>query len=77
MPAYSSPIRNGPIDYEAVEQLAAAGMWPVDLTGGFSSWHASNANFLLCDGSVRLVKASINRRVYQLLGNRDDGELDQ
>jgi len=71
-----TPVANsrGPIEYEAVERLAGDGLWPIALTGGFSSWHPSTSNFLFCDGSVRLLKASINGRVYQLLGNRDDGE---
>jgi prepilin-type processing-associated H-X9-DG protein len=66
--------RNGPEEYEAVEALAHDGLWPLQRTGGFSSWHTSTSNFLFCDGAVRSVTASINRRVYQFLGNRDDGQ---
>ena len=51
------------------------GSWPVDLTGGFSSFHPGACNFLFCDGSVRLLKNSINSSVYRLLGNRADGEM--
>jgi len=69
-----SPQLRASIDYDAIEQLAADRLWPVQLTGGFSSNHAVGANFLFCDGSVRLVSTWINRGVYQLLGNRDDGE---
>jgi prepilin-type processing-associated H-X9-DG protein len=60
--------------YEAVKALAASGEWPLELTGGFSSFHPGGCNFLFCDGSVHVVKTAIDRRVYKLLGNRDDGE---
>jgi prepilin-type N-terminal cleavage/methylation domain-containing protein/prepilin-type processing-associated H-X9-DG protein len=66
--------RHGPAEYEGIEAMADDGLWPVERTGGFSSWHPASSNFLFCDGSVRTVSASINRRVYQLLGSRDDGE---
>jgi prepilin-type N-terminal cleavage/methylation domain-containing protein/prepilin-type processing-associated H-X9-DG protein len=62
-------------EYGSIEQLAANGIWPVQLTGGFSILHVTVANFLFCDGSVRQLKATIDQRVYRLLGNRDDGEL--
>ena len=61
--------------FEYVDSLAQDGSWPVGLTGGFSSYHGGAANFLFCDGSVRLLKNSINRQIYRLLGNRADGEM--
>jgi prepilin-type processing-associated H-X9-DG protein len=51
------------------------GAIPVDFVGGFSSWHPQGGNFAFCDGSVRFVKRTVAQRVYQLLGNRADGEL--
>jgi prepilin-type processing-associated H-X9-DG protein/prepilin-type N-terminal cleavage/methylation domain-containing protein len=60
---------------ESIEALAQAGSWPVDLTGGFSSFHTGTSNFLFCDGSVRLLKNTINPHVYRLMGNRADGEM--
>jgi prepilin-type N-terminal cleavage/methylation domain-containing protein/prepilin-type processing-associated H-X9-DG protein len=65
---------------EADKQAAAARMFdegaiPVDFVGGFSSWHPQGGNFAFCDGSVRFVKQTVAQRVYQLLGNRADGEL--
>jgi prepilin-type processing-associated H-X9-DG protein/prepilin-type N-terminal cleavage/methylation domain-containing protein len=47
----------------------------VDFVGGFASHHPGGANFLFCDGSVRLVKQTVDAHVYQLLGHRADGEL--
>jgi prepilin-type N-terminal cleavage/methylation domain-containing protein/prepilin-type processing-associated H-X9-DG protein len=73
--SFAYPNSSGPMEYEAVERLAGDGLWPIELTGGFSSNHGTTTNFLFCDGSVRSLKASIDRHIYQLLGNRDDGEL--
>jgi prepilin-type N-terminal cleavage/methylation domain-containing protein/prepilin-type processing-associated H-X9-DG protein len=68
----SDPPRE--VVFTALEELADRGLWPVELTGGFSSKHGSSSNFLFCDGSVRAVKSIVDRHVYTLLGNRDDGE---
>jgi prepilin-type N-terminal cleavage/methylation domain-containing protein/prepilin-type processing-associated H-X9-DG protein len=48
---------------------------PPDVVGGFGSMHQQGANFLFCDGSVRLLRPSIDLHVYQCLGHRADGEL--
>jgi prepilin-type processing-associated H-X9-DG protein len=61
-------------NYETVRALAGDELWPLDLTGGFSSYHGPSANFLFCDGSVRMLSATIAQHVYRFLGNRDDGE---
>jgi prepilin-type processing-associated H-X9-DG protein len=63
------------VAFDTVDALAEEGSWPVDLTGGFSSFHSGAAHFLFCDGSVRFLKTSIDRHVYRLLGNRADGEM--
>jgi prepilin-type processing-associated H-X9-DG protein len=60
--------------FAEVEAQVDEGTWPVELTGGFSSFHSSSSNFLFCDGSLRSVKRTIERHVYQRLGNRADGE---
>jgi hypothetical protein len=53
---------------------AAPGRDPLNV-GGFSSHHPAGANFLLGDGSVRMINFSISPETYQLLGNRADGKL--
>jgi len=39
----------------------------------FGSSHSSGCQFALCDGSVRFVSYSIEKRIHQVLGNRKDG----
>ena len=41
---------------------------------GFKSRHTGGANFVLCDGSVKFVRQTIDMRTYQLLGCRNDGQ---
>jgi prepilin-type N-terminal cleavage/methylation domain-containing protein/prepilin-type processing-associated H-X9-DG protein len=60
--------------FETIETLAEEGSWPVELTGGFGSYHVGMCNFLFCDGSVRLIHNTVESGVYRLLGNRADGE---
>ena len=40
---------------------------------GFGSSHRSGMNFLFGDGSVRLIKYSINPTIFARLGTRADG----
>jgi prepilin-type N-terminal cleavage/methylation domain-containing protein/prepilin-type processing-associated H-X9-DG protein len=42
---------------------------------GFKSRHAGGANFLMCDGSVKFLKASISMAVYCALGSRAGNEI--
>ncbi len=71
--AYAYPISSK--NQEELESLIASGALPIGFVGGFSSHHPNGANFLFCDGSVRLLSQSIDRRVYRFLGNRADGQL--
>jgi prepilin-type N-terminal cleavage/methylation domain-containing protein/prepilin-type processing-associated H-X9-DG protein len=58
------------------EELKKLADVPEELrVGGFGSNHASGANFLFGDGTVRLISPDISRRVFQQLANRADGEL--
>ena len=60
---------------DEVKGLIKSGVLPISFVGGFSSHHSLGANFLFCDGSVRLLKKRINLRIYRFLANRADGEL--
>ncbi|NUQ64141.1 MAG: DUF1559 domain-containing protein [Pirellulales bacterium] len=46
-----------------------------DAVGNFSSLHPGGAQFLLCDGSVQFIAASIDLATYQYLANRHDGKV--
>ncbi len=41
---------------------------------GFKSNHSGGANFLMGDGRVTFVNQSIDQRIYQLIGCRNDGQ---
>lgn len=47
---------------------------PLDV-GGFGSYHAGGANFVVADGAVRFLTYSIDEKLLQQLANRADGEL--
>ncbi len=58
--------------YRDRAQFAANG--PLDV-GGFGSYHAGGANFVLADGSVRFFTHSVEEKLMQQLANRADGEI--
>lgn len=43
--------------------------------GGFSSSHQSGAHVVFGDGRIQFMNQQIDPRVYELLGDRDDGTL--
>jgi prepilin-type N-terminal cleavage/methylation domain-containing protein/prepilin-type processing-associated H-X9-DG protein len=43
--------------------------------GGYGSAHPGGANFAFGDGSVKFLKASIGRSVFEALGHRADGKM--
>ena len=58
------------------EQMIASGQRNCALfVGGFGSQHSGGANFAFGDGSVRFLRETIDKAVYQRLGNRADGEI--
>lgn len=52
-----------------------AGVQPTLLVGGFESRHPGGCQFLLGDGAVRFVAATIAMPTYTALANRNDGQL--
>ena len=70
----NSPELSDAEKFAAITQMAEEGAVTVGFVGGFASQHPQGANFAFCDGAVRYVKNSIDRRVFQLLGHRADGE---
>ena len=47
------------------------------LTSGFKSMHPWAANFVMSDGSSQFIQETIDYAVYNMLGNREDGETPQ
>ena len=41
----------------------------------FGSWHPGGAQFVYCDGSVRMVNNQISQRTFQALGTRAGREI--
>lgn len=74
-PGSPKPVGSVTRDFAGVLALTEQGILPLEFVGGFSSFHPDGANFLLCDGSAKFLKNSINAEIYRRLGNRADGEV--
>ena len=78
LPNASRPGRPRPAEPGALagQPAEAAKEGPADLkVGGFSSSHPGGLNVVLGDGSCRFISETVDRQLYQQLGNRADGKL--
>jgi len=66
-----------PINFETKQQGCSPsperGTANWNTSWGFKSYHSNGANFLFGDGGVRFIPQTIDHRLYQLLGCRNDG----
>lgn len=62
-----------------VNLLARDGTQTNDPTGTdmFGSAHSQGVHFVFCDGSVKLISYSINATIYQNLGSRNSGVINE
>ena len=74
-PPNATGLNNHPLDWTVLKSLVEDGQLPAAYVGGYQSLHASGANFLFGDGSVRLLTDKIKPEIYRSLGNRADGNL--
>jgi prepilin-type processing-associated H-X9-DG protein/prepilin-type N-terminal cleavage/methylation domain-containing protein len=70
---YASWNNPAPAGDRCVNAERNIGNWAVSM--GFKSRHPGGANFAYADGSVQFLQQTIDHRVYQLLGCRDDGAV--
>jgi prepilin-type N-terminal cleavage/methylation domain-containing protein/prepilin-type processing-associated H-X9-DG protein len=67
------PINYDTCDDAALDPCHRPCTWNTDV--GFKSAHAGGAQFLLGDGSVRLLSDGIDHQLYQYLGAKADGNV--
>jgi prepilin-type processing-associated H-X9-DG protein len=58
--------------YPLGQACSLANNW--DTSWGYKSRHTNGANFVFADGSGHFISQSIDRRTFNLLGCRNDGQ---
>ncbi len=61
-----------PLNTDQLTEQGVNNLWYIGC--GFKSRHAGGANFVLCDGSVHFLSASIDYQLYNNLGSRNGNE---
>ncbi len=56
------------------KQRTAPVSWCYGICGGFNSMHSGGVTVCMSDGAVRFIAETIDYRIYQFLGNKEDGE---
>jgi hypothetical protein len=64
------PIANGPTDFNP-----SGGVVDGIYARRFGSWHPGICQFVFCDGSVRVVRNSVDTATLRRLASRNDGEV--
>ncbi len=70
-----APLNWAPIDVSIDATPGPDCQDPMDRVRGFYGFHPAGANFLLADGSVRLIEADISPSLYQALSTIAAGEI--
>jgi prepilin-type processing-associated H-X9-DG protein len=70
---------NIPINYETPEKINKGPCEQIQnnwsTVWGFGSRHTGGTNFSFADGSIHFISQTIDMRVYQRLGCRNDGKV--
>ncbi len=63
-------------DFNTIFEIQQMGVVPKpDFVGGFSSAHAGTTGFCMADGSVRSIVFTLDPKIRENIGNREDGEM--
>ncbi len=63
-------------DFNSVFSTIQTGVAPKpDFVGGFSSPHPGTSSFCMADGSVRSLSLTLDPKICENIGNREDGEM--
>jgi prepilin-type N-terminal cleavage/methylation domain-containing protein/prepilin-type processing-associated H-X9-DG protein len=67
----TTPPLSGPLTTPVPCTAPDQNYWRIS---GFKSLHSGGVNFVFADGSVHFIQEAIDYYVYNMLGNREDGE---